>query len=712
MKKIKFFGYLVLSIIIMTLLSSLTLTEKNINYVNGYNKKLSINDNLSINEVFNSSNKSIDTITLIFNLEDVKKATKKDLKEKKDNTKIYDVSKYYNDENLEHSSDNTKKAVIIEFTCNDKKYTKTVYLKDLKYGANYIANKVLFKDIQYQDILISIKSQNVSEDDKLYIFLNDKHIYSTSTLVNGNEIPKELSVIIYSHVRTVLPIMFFIAIFTIGFLYITRKTKLFDKLNFAQIIIMNLVLSIMYSFMILKFNINLSGYEIFNEVYFIVAVICLLINLKLILEVIKKYKKNIEKIFIILAISLGTMYIFTILPNGVPDENYHYIQADKLSEFKIDNKKDYLIQKKFNSCGKPERNYKCLNEKIFSIKYSDPKTYKTNGSISYNRTLYIPSALGIKIGKLLNLRLYVGYYIARIFSLLITVLFGYYSIKLLPKGKLILFTYLLNPMYLQQGMAISADVLTNAITILFISLILGTEKFTTKRKILLLILLLGFTIIKIPYLFILILLLSRSKNKIRDRENKLIRNACIFGLVAVIAYTIFTNLNYTIYKEFTIMNILRNPLDYMIIVFNTLLNKGGDYFVQMFGSSLGWFEFNINYIYIISYMLILLLATMIDRIRLSRKQIIISMISVFFVVVSILTGFLTIYSTRSEAVIFGLQGRYFIPVFILVLYTLSSLFDKYKIEFKSRIKNYTSFISICLLIINILIILQLTNYMM
>lgn len=704
MKNLKFISYLILSIILAFSFSLLNLTERKVNYFNEYDSRLNLNDDIVLSEIMNSNDSNIDSISLVFDF------TKKKSKNS-NNFRIFDVEKYYETKIPDINLDNQKKVIFIEIVYKDKKNIKSLYLSDLKYGTNYIKNDIHLKNVKYEDVLINIRTQNIDKKDKIYAYMNNTKYYSVNTQINGITQTSEMSIITNTHIRTLLPIIFFIAIIAIGFLYKTRSYKIFNKLNFSFIILLDLILSIAYSYSILKFNISFE-YEMFDKLYFVIAVTSLLINLKLILEIIKKYNKQIEKIFAVIAIFIGSMYVFTLLLNGVPDENHHYYQADKLSELKFENNHYYYISKKFNACGENERNYKCLNEKIFNANYDDYGESYVNNADAYSELLYIPSALGIKIGKLLGNKIYVGYYIARLFNLLLTVLFGYFSIKLLPKGKLILFTYLLNPMYMHQGMAISADVLTNAVTILFISLILNKEEFTFKRKILLLLLLAGFTIIKTPYLFLLILLLLRSKKQIPDDKLKLIKKIFAYLIVIFIVYIIITNLNYTIYKDYSIMNIIRNPFDFIIILTNTLVNNGGKYFMQIFGTSLGWFEFDINSIYTIAYMGILLLATIIDKIRLSKKQIIISLIGSLLVILSIFIGFLSIYSHRSEEVIFGIQGRYFIPPMLLLLYILSSVFDKYKIEINTGIKNYTSFISISLLIIHILIILQLTNYML
>ena len=60
-------------------------------------------------------------------------------------------------------------------------------------------------------------------------------------------------------------------------------------------------------------------------------------------------------------------------------------------------------------------------------------------------------------------------YIARILNLIVGLILGYYSIKLIPFGKLLLTIYMFLPMYFQQEASISADSLINSVAIFFIA---------------------------------------------------------------------------------------------------------------------------------------------------------------------------------------------------------------------------------------------------
>ena len=115
-------------------------------------------------------------------------------------------------------------------------------------------------------------------------------------------------------------------------------------------------------------------------------------------------------------------------------------------------------------------NYDELFDKV-SVKYdyeSIDKKGQFNHFASYFPTFYLPASLVFKTGINYNLNLFVIIYLARICNFIISLILGYWAIKLIPFGKLLMFTYFFNPMYIQQAISLSVDSLLNASIILFI----------------------------------------------------------------------------------------------------------------------------------------------------------------------------------------------------------------------------------------------------
>ena len=57
----------------------------------------------------------------------------------------------------------------------------------------------------------------------------------------------------------------------------------------------------------------------------------------------------------------------------------------------------------------------------------------------------------------------------RLSNILIYLILGYFTIKCIPFGKLLMFAYLCIPMLIHQASSVSADALINSSTLLFIA---------------------------------------------------------------------------------------------------------------------------------------------------------------------------------------------------------------------------------------------------
>lgn len=704
---LKIFISLFFCIIIIYAFSFLEFTQKNIKYFNKSNELTSLNSNKIIIESFDIKSKNIDSIRFFINVGKTNEKYTTFYHKSIEEYDKYNIPKYPSID-----FDNNRAVILFTIKTENSEYRKTIFLSDLEIGYNSI--DILtpdFKDVHYKIIDLKIECNNISITQDVNIYLNSEKQYSSSTLINDKNFDGDVSCIMNIHSYNIVFLVFMTIVILIIFIYKTKKYDLFNEnIKDWKLFSVEFILSVIFSVSLLKFNINYSAYEIISRLYLIVIVISLFILFKLILFSIKKYKNCLEKLFVILALFTGIMYAFAMIPNGTPDENHHYYEADKLSKLNFSGSSYYEISEKFDICDGEKKTYKCLNEIFFSAKETDTKYIVRSTANGYNDLLYVPASIGIATGRLLGFNICIGYYLGRILNLLVTIIFGYFSIKLLSKGKLILLVFLLNPMYLHQGMSFSADVLTNAITILFISFVMSEkDKYSIKEKIILLILMLGLLVTKWIYVILSLLLLARIKcNKNIDKKKIIV---ILFACLAILfAYIIVTNLNYTIYPKYSLLTIIRNPFDFISLFINTIQVNGNKYLGTMFGSSLGWLEININGIYTYTYIFVLLFATIIDKIKINKMQIIAMIFSVALVVTSISAGFLTIYSHRSEDVIFGIQGRYFIPIAILIFYIISYFAREIKlnIEYNKSVKLF----SIILIIIHVLIIVQVMRFYM
>lgn len=704
---IKLFSCFFFFIGMMFLFSLIPFTSRDTKYYDSNNTKIKLYDGIQIYESMNFEYDSINSFNFAINIDSNTNSKEQLILTKDEQTKFPEMK-----------IDSYKKIIRIEISNGSITYKKDLYVEHFKEkNNNILIYTPKFKNVDFEDIYIYITCINIETSDNIYLYTNNSKNYSDFFTINGIESKGEIATTISVRQKNIALLTMFMILSVFLYLYIINKKKLIENITINNKFIfylIELIFSIVFAITLVKFYTIFGSYEIISYKNLLPLFFSMLTIATIVFYGIKKYLQDCPTLFVILSIIIGIMYTFVIVPNGVPDERDHYYVAYKFADIGFNSETNILIPENFEVCGprKGQSNYKCLNEIFNNIKYSDATYSVYSTAESYSDVLYIVPAIGIKASQLLNFSLSAGYYMARILNLLLTIFLGYVSIKILPKGKLILLVFLLNPMYIQQGMSVSADVLTNGLSILFISYIMSLhskDKTTFIDKLFLFTMSIGLLIIKKPYFILLPLLLTLSKKEIKIRNKK-----CVLITLFTIAlfYLILSNLNYTIYNKYTIFSLLRNPLDYIYILYSTLKVDGVYFFELMFGKKLASLQINIYSIYIYLYVFILFIACIIDKVKLNKKQIILFLITAFLIINIIFIGFLTIYSDVTMKIneISGIQGRYFIPVLILVLYVLSSIFNKVNIKF-DLIKSAKWF-SVILLIIHILIIIQCIQYYM
>lgn len=168
-------------------------------------------------------------------------------------------------------------------------------------------------------------------------------------------------------------------------------------------------------------------------------------------------------------IPLGILYIFAFPINRHPDEFQHFLRAAEISE-------GHVISKHYKG-GRVGRNldanyqyidtlknYKTSFKEMELKKSSSKYEYGFWNTALYSFTCYIPQTLGIFIGKLLNLPIYMYDYLGRLFNYICFLLITYMAIKISPIKKLTMFIVLLLPITIELATSLSPDSLIIAIS--------------------------------------------------------------------------------------------------------------------------------------------------------------------------------------------------------------------------------------------------------
>lgn len=429
----------------------------------------------------------------------------------------------------------------------------------------------------------------------------------------------------------------------------------------------------------------------------ILASVSAIMMLYIIILNLKLRLKQLEKMFLTFMIPIGMMFAILVVPGFVADEAAHMYRAYDIQLGNIIapvEREGTTIPKALNIDDRTQiDSYKKLMEKM-----NEPTDYNDTEEVwcpaeGYNAIMYIFSSIAFLIGRIFKINIFITMYLARIFNFIFFLIAGYYAIKIIPFGKLILFIYMFNPMLIHQSAAISADSIINSITLLFISytlyMALKNEDNSKKNKLIHAILAIAVSLAKyvyFPLVLLSLMLISKKKSK---KENLYI--IVLIGICIILAITNFfignrygsspengTNINMVEQVKFIIVH----PIKYMKTFVKTNLELGEFYFMSFNGKSLGWLNINVYSLSVILYAILLVSTILIGKneIDLSIKQRII-LLAVFLIIVALIfTGLYLTYTDVGAEIILGVQGRYFIPIVLLVLLSLI-LKDKF-IEYK------------------------------
>lgn len=482
-----------------------------------------------------------------------------------------------------------------------------------------------------------------------------------------------------------------------------KEDSLIQVLEKNKIKIINIVTQIFYwlfavGVMLYFRNSVFQTTENIKNILF-VAMLIMSIAIDAMLILFKKIKFDFHKQFIILATVLGIFYfIATPFGNGT-DEVSHFLRVFKISQkyTNIRLEEDSLFPPAFsklvdykNSVLIGYENY--INEfDAFCMNSAERKDLISEywNIKLYSPLQYVPQVIGVTIGRVISDNIVVIGMCGRITGYIFWVAMCAWAIKIVPNKKAFFLIICLLPINIFSAICISGDTVTNAVCTLFIAIIYRKiylkEKINKKEKILLVALACMTALCKIVYLpFVTLSLLLKEDNFENKKEWKkfiviLIAASIIVGLGwFVVGSTNLANSN-SLSKE-QLKYILTNPFEYCAIIARTFTQYGAQYIFQLCtGHELMCHAKTTVYpiiSYITSIALFMSLFTNEDN-----KKMEVNILRKIWVALIILGTSLLIVTAIyiqwtslpgigkvGNEIIKGIQGRYFIPVVLLLIF--------------------------------------------
>ena len=461
---------------------------------------------------------------------------------------------------------------------------------------------------------------------------------------------------------------------------------------------------------------------------------------------------SIHKLYMITAVLLGLLFSTVLPPYSAPDEQFHinesftisssllksipdeYQELSKTGKSKVNIKRadDYneVLQDRYTTAF----SYKALLSNIFSTSKDNTPAVFEGDQVGGYKLLYIPAVIGVTIARIFNLGFNIALVLGRLFTLGSYIALTTLAVKFTPIKKSLFAVIGLLPMSMHLASSFSRDALTISLymffTAYYLYLDLEKEAITLKDIVIILAVSLFAFPAKIVYapLILMLLFLPNNKFKIQEKvlSEKIIKTIKI--LICTLGVTLFLVFIYpTIVSEFVWNHssgstdpdsirynagyILSHLKDTAFITLNTIFTNTTFYLNSLVGGSLGYYSIDIDWIFIVAiYMLLIyaLIPNTNDRYTIKKRTsiagVVLTTISALLVVLACIGWTPTYYLT-----IYGIQGRYFLPLIPLLLCSIftGSKSKIQKIKDTDKTTIFVAFLlSVCVALNAFLIILE------
>lgn len=432
----------------------------------------------------------------------------------------------------------------------------------------------------------------------------------------------------------------------------------------------------------------------------------------------RKWKHEIY--FVLCALIIGLVMIVLIPPYFTPDEEYHFAIAyakssELLGEKAVDNegyvlvrKTDYDYYTRYNNSGGVNLTRASYRAEVKGILADNDSEMNADyhirtkgGTSSFN---YIPEILGITIARLLHFNGAILFITGRIMSLLVYVIIMYFAIKIMPFAKVALCVIGMFPMTMELVASYNYDAIILPASFFSIAYILylayEADKIKMKDFVILGIMVCILSMVKYMYVILFMLGLIIPKEKFGSGKNKfymatgilIVGAICIFGmnLQSIESFTSVETqqVSWTDEPKFSFRYILTEPLNVLEIFLRTIVWNYNYYFGGAIGRNLGWLNFGVSEVLMMGFVFLFFFGILeqynddTQKIKISAKMC--ALFCMGLISIAIFMGLFLGWTRESAIVIEGIQGRYFLPIFpiLILLFQNRTLVLKRKIDYE------------------------------
>jgi uncharacterized membrane protein len=456
----------------------------------------------------------------------------------------------------------------------------------------------------------------------------------------------------------------------------------------------------------------------------------------------KRYKNEMHKAFLVTALPIGLLLTIMVPPFDQLDELDHFLRSFEVSEGMFINHTvkhslgNYIPVSLLDTVHKVQfingkgYQYGIVKEAFGNTLNPAKRIFFRNYASSYPPTIYIPQAIGLNVGRFLFHSPMIMMYLGRIFNLLAYLAIVYTALKIVPVKKNLFYTLALLPMSINQSSSLSGDSMLISSSLLFVAYILylaygKVEKIQLRHVLTVIGIGIFVGVSKMVYIPMVLLFLIIPLSKFTDKKDFIMK--LLFVLAGfTIPYIIWNLLNISnlsipdlrihsgVSPKNQVKLILIQPLYYLKVLVDSITGLGESKFLGMLGRKVTIYEFlTPNFVIYTFFFLMILLGLINDEsdqkwFKWRRMDKFIIVFVMLTVVLLTYTALYVGYTTVGHSIIWGVQGRYFIPVAVLMFLSISNR----KIIIKHTNINFlvSTIIHCCMYVFLLFYIIQINTY--
>lgn len=432
--------------------------------------------------------------------------------------------------------------------------------------------------------------------------------------------------------------------------------------------------------------------EIFDRAIWIYIFVLLFL-----LFIVWKFRDNLARTFFPVAMIIGLVFMFSTPMFRGQDETLHFFRAYEvsmghaISDFS-DGVGGRLMPSSLMEITLPHVNEIGYEEQAhaFTVPLNPEQVRFINfpNSALYSPVVYAPQAFGIWLARSFGLGpMYMAYF-GRFFNLLVWALLMSLAMQILFFGKRMVFLLSLMPMTMYTVATLSADNVTNALSFLYIAYVLyltfGRERRISRIQVaFLLALCVGISLSKIVYMPLVLICFMIPFRKLGGKRRyfkvmgSIVAISVIVNLIwlAISARFLITNLMPGVNATMQINEVLVNPFRFVGVTLLTISQYLNFYVQSFFGGSLGWFDIPVHTWIMLVYTVMAIGLAVVDNkydVFFGRKRKLIMLAVVLVITALIHASIYVQYNRVGNPIIEGIQGRYFMPISLLMFYLLNN----------------------------------------